>query len=335
MANKYTGEKCFVCGELFEDDQDIVVCPDCGTPYHRKCWELKGECINTVLHENGQSWTASNQISYTPAPEGEPIKCIRCGKENPAGQKFCAECGLPLNFSREEPRPFNEPDEGSDADKQNGEFTPYTPSQGDPFNNISMQTIKLTPQSDMNGIKLGDFITYIGNRSLSIITSFIKFAKTGQRLSLNVGALFIPNLYFFYRKMYKAGIVYMILNLLLSIPEIIYYGQSGDVNGMILFTTPLDLNGADFRTLTSVCYIAEIAVNLFAGVYANYWYYKKARNEIEDIRANSTAGENETEVIIRMKGGTSKGAFVLSFAISMILQLALMIGLSIVYPVLK
>ena len=28
----YIGNTCPVCGEKFKDDDDVVVCPDCGTP---------------------------------------------------------------------------------------------------------------------------------------------------------------------------------------------------------------------------------------------------------------------------------------------------------------
>ena len=29
----YTGKKCIVCGGVFSENDDIVVCPECGTPY--------------------------------------------------------------------------------------------------------------------------------------------------------------------------------------------------------------------------------------------------------------------------------------------------------------
>lgn len=36
---RYTGNHCPVCEQAFTDEDDIVVCPDCGTPYHRACWQ--------------------------------------------------------------------------------------------------------------------------------------------------------------------------------------------------------------------------------------------------------------------------------------------------------
>ena len=77
MAN-YTGKKCFSCGEAFKDGDDIVVCPECGTPYHRECYLKEGKCINDALHESGQSWEQTQE-----SVESENIRCIRCGFENP------------------------------------------------------------------------------------------------------------------------------------------------------------------------------------------------------------------------------------------------------------
>ena len=57
---KYKGEKCFYCNEEFNDNDDVVVCPECGTPYHRDCYKQAGSCINHQLHESGESWKNTN-----------------------------------------------------------------------------------------------------------------------------------------------------------------------------------------------------------------------------------------------------------------------------------
>ena len=107
MLEKYIGEKCLVCGEVFTDTDDIVVCPDCGSPYHRECWDKEGCCIKTDLHEAGLSWQPEAE---RPGADGEPIRCSRCGQENPPEGLFCNRCGLPLNTaSLNQSRAFNEP----------------------------------------------------------------------------------------------------------------------------------------------------------------------------------------------------------------------------------
>lgn len=46
---------CPVCGVDFTDEDDVVVCPECGTPHHRSCWKDNGHCINENLHGTGDS----------------------------------------------------------------------------------------------------------------------------------------------------------------------------------------------------------------------------------------------------------------------------------------
>ena len=42
---QFTGCPCSVCGKALTDTDDIVVCPDCGAPYHRACYEKQGGCV--------------------------------------------------------------------------------------------------------------------------------------------------------------------------------------------------------------------------------------------------------------------------------------------------
>ena len=43
--SRYTGEKCLICSQDFKEDDDVVVCPECGTPYHKDCYKEKGSCV--------------------------------------------------------------------------------------------------------------------------------------------------------------------------------------------------------------------------------------------------------------------------------------------------
>ena len=44
---KYYGCPCEGCGKPLTLQDDIVVCPDCGAPYHRDCYEKLGRCIHS------------------------------------------------------------------------------------------------------------------------------------------------------------------------------------------------------------------------------------------------------------------------------------------------
>ena len=52
----FKGKICPVCSKEFENDDDIVVCPKCGAPYHRDCYSIEGKCIFPDLHRSKQSW---------------------------------------------------------------------------------------------------------------------------------------------------------------------------------------------------------------------------------------------------------------------------------------
>lgn len=47
---KYTNYICPVCKNAFEEDDDVVVCAECGTPHHRDCYNQNGKCINEDKH---------------------------------------------------------------------------------------------------------------------------------------------------------------------------------------------------------------------------------------------------------------------------------------------
>ena len=47
---KYSNYKCPVCNNQFAEEDDVVVCPECGTPHHRECYIQNGECANADKH---------------------------------------------------------------------------------------------------------------------------------------------------------------------------------------------------------------------------------------------------------------------------------------------
>lgn len=75
---KYTGEKCICCGKIFTETDDVVVCPDCGTPQHRECYRMNGECVNKVRHsENFKWWCAPPAETADETPDNEDAEKIK------------------------------------------------------------------------------------------------------------------------------------------------------------------------------------------------------------------------------------------------------------------
>ncbi len=51
----YTNYKCPVCNNRFLEDDDVVVCPECGTPHHRECYKLNNRCFNEDKHSTNEN----------------------------------------------------------------------------------------------------------------------------------------------------------------------------------------------------------------------------------------------------------------------------------------
>ena len=73
---KYYGCPCEGCGRPLALTDDIVVCPDCGAPYHRECYEKLGRCIHTPAHGAGYEWTF-------PYKDDALRTCPSCGERTP------------------------------------------------------------------------------------------------------------------------------------------------------------------------------------------------------------------------------------------------------------
>lgn len=86
----YRGQHCPICGKEFCDGDDIVVCPECGTPYHRECYKTAGHCVNEERHGESFEWkpeTAPHAEEKTPNvgqnanDDGHKVVFARCAAE--------------------------------------------------------------------------------------------------------------------------------------------------------------------------------------------------------------------------------------------------------------
>lgn len=57
----YENDKCPVCGECFKEGDDIIACPECGTPHHRVCYNKTNTCANARMHGTYFSFQQSDE----------------------------------------------------------------------------------------------------------------------------------------------------------------------------------------------------------------------------------------------------------------------------------
>ena len=100
---QFTGCPCSVCGKTLTDTDDIVVCPDCGAPYHRACYQAQGACVYAGKHGTGFEWTP-------PASAQPEHKCPNCGAPNPESAQRCSHCGYVFGSEQAAPPPRKRPE---------------------------------------------------------------------------------------------------------------------------------------------------------------------------------------------------------------------------------
>lgn len=297
--SEYIGSKCIVCEKTFSRDDDIVVCPDCGTPYHRECYHKEGKCVNNILHSNNQSWKST----FKSDEDKEDIICSVCRERNPKNGLFCLKCGNPLNSVNTQKSSF-----------QQGSIPPFFKQAMNMSQDINEEN-KFTQDSELDGIKIKEYTNYVGSNPLYYITHFIRFEKFKNKMSVNFAAFAFPSFYFFYRKMYLHGIIYYLLALITYIPVLLSFAQAGYFDGTLfadIFSNTISKNTLEWMLTSSN--LLNTALMFSASFFANWFYYRKAKKDIEKIKVQ---GILEDEIIdkIKAKGGVSpRSVFIAAIA---------------------
>ncbi len=343
---RYSDYKCDGCGKVFQNDDDIVVCPECATPQHRECYKEKGGCVNAHLHSEGFQWQGEKQLSEKPVEIAEEKKesapdliCPNCQHPNPHGSTICQKCGMKftifgINLAEKAQELDNEDDMDPTLVNPDAEPKMTPPSYPPPFTvgsgerkdekptlphnreeqmeNFLSSTIENAsgfsseqgseqlfkgPYPDdmtIDGIPANTMGAFIARESHKYIDKFIKLAS-GKKLSFNWAAFFLSPYWFFYRKQFKPGIIFMTLQLCLGIL------MTPSANSFLEFYDYLA--GVDSATLTEAAALeltaqmnelflpmaifmgAELIIKLFAGFIANPLYKSYTVRQIKTIEA--------------------------------------------------
>ena len=313
----YKGNTCPVCHEKFKEGDDIVVCPDCGTPYHRACWAKNGACVHETEHAAGFTWVPDN------IPEDVmETTCPNCGTRNPSGAKFCNHCGVPLPShpdavppKAEEHAPvYARPQNGAAGSSNAPHIDAYTADQTGVFRK------ELGPEDPIDGIKAKDWASYVGKSSIYYLMQFFRMSETKHKITVCFSAFFFGPLYFFYRKMWKEGALFTVLSLLLSLPSLITILALSDAP--IVAALPLGW----LQTGLTVCNLLDWAQMMLRGLLAVYWYKKDCATHIQTIYDTTHEGQERNDALA-LRGGTSVVAvvlFLVAYAVLTVLLTRLM-----------
>lgn len=181
----YINEICPVCAGIFADGDDIVVCPDCGTPHHRACWAMNNHCVNEILHSDGFEWHKKEPLNTEAEPGTDE------SQQSAEGENTQGNTGAPFIMPEINIEDMNE----------------------DRFEKLCMSGVAADKNAELDGMRIGDIAVYIQQNARHYINKFIKH----KGISFNWAALLFAPAWFFYRKLYKAGAIFLAISVAVSL----------------------------------------------------------------------------------------------------------------------
>lgn len=308
----YTGCKCPVCQQPFAEGDDVVVCPECGAPYHRACYQKNAGCLFADRHGAGFEWKpAPGEMpdrDASAASQSE-IACPACGAMNPAGGLFCESCGAPLRAGGPRYAPGNGPSASGPASYGPASYGPAAGPRFDPFAGARQTAAgPLHPDEDLGGVKARDWAAFLGPNAGYYLLNFKRMAVTGQKLAVSFSAFFFGPFYFFYRKMWLPAAIFLALDVFgVYIPQLLQF--------LILADSPLvaGLDPNAFSVVLNVLRVVNLAVQFLEGLFAVYWYRRIGEKRI--ARTLQSCSPAEAPAALTKAGGVSMIALVVSLSV--------------------
>ncbi len=316
---KYQGVSCPYCGKEFKETDQILICPDCGAPYHKQCIEKLGQCMFQDLHKTGESW----QPPKTAAQEAQErcdgmasCRCSRCGTLNSPDSLFCEVCGTPLN--REDRAENSEQSTGGFRQFGEGQGSPFPGVHQIPYNPYTTPFGGLGADEEIEEIPVKDLALFVGQNPHYFLPKFKEMSTRNKFSSWNWAAFLLDGIYLFYRKMWGWAALVTVISLLLSAPSLIIFYNALRYNmGLDMLITQNTLVVLD--NMSNVCYILSLALRLGVAAFANRLYKDTVFRRVKKLRAENQDSPDYS-TILTAKGGVSKVAVIIYVVVMLVLS---------------
>ena len=286
---KYYGCPCEGCGKPLTLQDDIVVCPDCGAPYHRVCYEKLGQCIHRPAHAAGYEW----KFPYEESGAGT---CLSCGdailRDEETCLLWCFSCcpggqGASL-LSR------GSGEETFDYSQMYRQFGTSADPEKEFFEDAFGQEAKMG-RHDVRRLP------YIGPAAPAYLAAYSRMQLQKSKVSMSFSALLFGPFYFFYRKAWKPAFGFLAAELLLAAPTFIEMLQ---LSGSALAPA---MSASALTVFARVCSVLSFVLMLVRGMYGKWLYRKSAADHIRRIQSEFPDAQ-QRQAVLRAQGGVSFGA---------------------------
>lgn len=183
----FENKSCPVCNRDFIDGDDIVVCPECGTPHHRECYNLIGHCVNKGLHK----------ANYDYNREASLLENTQSKTATEASNEYHSQNSEDKQASSQIPNPFAIPE--IDAQFEND-------------------------REKIDGEDISDIAATVRINAPYYVTKFKQLESQNKKTSWNWSGFFFGSFYLLHRKMYRVGIGFfsLVLALFYTASALIY-----------------------------------------------------------------------------------------------------------------
>ena len=338
---EYYNYRCPVCEKDFDKDSDIVVCPLCGAPHHRECYEENGKCFFEDKHQEGFDYKSYIEEK---TKKDEKLICPVCGTENTKDSRFCRECGVATQNYDAYDRHREE------ENKEQG--APYTPPSDTepPFTQHNHPTYTTFTFDPMGGLKAEDEIgggVTVGECAKFVKTSTPFYSRlfhqihTEGRSRFSFSGFLFSGGWLLYRKMYKLGALITALLAIFIITDLyittfyseliiqlnqvsqssFWFSQAENTITLQEFVASLDTEDIIVLIIGYIAEMAHLAIRILCGIFGNRWYRKHCLKKITSIK-NAADSKEAADSQLQTKGGVNT-ALAFSLFASLLLLYAL------------
>lgn len=305
--SRFTDKLCPVCREAFKESDDIVVCPDCGTPHHRDCYRSIGKCGVETYHAEGFEW--SGRLPDEPEPQARQTQQLQREQSAPENaDPHVAEypSGTPrTNNPYEIYRQNAEYGKNADNDLPETDELNRIP---DPYQSVyrSVRSITEDETRGADGVSGKELCYFAGRSIIHYSQAFNAFRsgvmKNGRltpvKLFFNFCAGIFSPVHQFYRRMDILAIAILLARAIILVPSVLLFYASEKV---------MELSASAVSVL-NVLYVvgnfADLAITILLCIFGDYLYYRHCVKRIKKIRESFDDGRAEGYYSALTESGT-------------------------------
>lgn len=294
--SRFKDRYCPVCRVTFKDTDDIVVCPECGTPHHRECYMSIGECGVSAYHAEGFVWKGMLPDEEKKAQQEALEKAaqeVEDRREFVSSDPHVAEypSGVP-GQNVNSTRGYGEADSGNGLPEMDA-----LSQIPDPYQSVYRSIREITEDEvrGKDGVSGKELCYFAGKSIIHYAQAFNAFRngvmRNGKLQPVKVffnfcSGLFSP-IHQFYRRMDILGIVMLLISGIASLPGVfLYWFQEKAIELSASMVSTLDI-------LSAVGNFIGLGSTVLLCVFGDYLYYRYCVRRIKRIRVNYDDGKAE------------------------------------------